>query len=532
MLIVRDLSLHIQDTQNERQALEAELLRHLRIPRDEILSFRILKESVDARKKEDILFNYQLLVSLKQEDAYLRKHRNRPGVSPHYKEDIPLVVPGQETANGRIIVVGFGPAGMFSALTLARAGYRPLILERGQSMVKRTASVETFWKDGTLNPSGNVQFGEGGAGTFSDGKLTTRIKDPRVDQVLDALTAAGAPEEILYRNKPHVGTDRLKGIVMNIRKEIESLGGEFRFETQWEDMATINGAIDKISAGGEWIKAGALILCPGHSARDTYEMLLEKGVALESKAFAVGLRVEHRQRELDANQYGPWADHPKLRASEYTLAAKAASGRGVYSFCMCPGGKVVNASSESGHLCVNGMSYHSRNLENANSAIVVSVSPEDFGKGPLDGIGFQRGLEKRAYEMGGANWNAPVQRVGDFLNDQSSRELSDIVPSITPGYQFAPLHQLLPQDVTQGIKDGMVVFGRRIHDFDKNGLFTGVEARTSAPLRILRGTDLQSVSHQGLYPCGEGAGYAGGIVSAAVDGIKAAEAVIKRFKPV
>lgn len=532
MLLVRDLSLHIKDTLAERQALESELVRHLRIPREEIISFRILKESVDARKKEDILFNYQLLVSLKKEDVYLRKHRNLPGVSPHYKEAIPTVIPGQEPACGRIVVVGFGPSGMFSALTLARAGYQPLIIERGQAMVKRTASVEKFWRDGTLDQAGNVQFGEGGAGTFSDGKLTTRIKDGRVNLVLDALTGAGAPQEILYRNKPHVGTDLLKGVVMNIRKEIEALGGEFRFETQLEDLAMNNGAVDRILAAGEWTQVSALILCPGHSARDTYEMLLERGVAMESKAFAVGLRVEHLQGELDTNQYGPWADHPKLRASEYSLAAKASGGRGVYSFCMCPGGRVVNASSESEQLCVNGMSYHSRNLKNANSAIVVSVSPEDFGHEPLAGIAFQRALEKKAYVMGGANWHAPVQLVEDFLVDRISRDLKEVVPSITPGYTLAPLHQLLSPVVTQGIKDGMAVFGRRIHDFDKNGLFTGVEARTSAPLRILRGTDLQSISHPGLYPCGEGAGYAGGIVSAAVDGIKAAEAVISRFKPV
>lgn len=531
MLLVRDLTLHIKDTDQEREALEAVLVKRLGVPASELESFRILKESVDARKKEDILFNYQVLVSLKQESDFLRKHPDRPGVAPHYAEAVLKVEPGEETPDGRVVIVGFGPAGMFGALTLAKAGYRPLIIERGQDMVARTASVEAFWRDGSLNPAGNVQFGEGGAGTFSDGKLTTRIKDPRVNQVLDAFTQAGAPQEILYRNKPHVGTDLLKGVVMKIRREIESLGGEFRFLTQLEDLEAMAGSLTRIKLSGEWIKAGALLLCPGHSARDTYAMLRERGVALESKAFAVGLRVEHLQAGLDSNQYGPWASHPKLRASEYTLAAKAADGRGVYSFCMCPGGRVVNASSEAGHLCVNGMSYHARDLTNANSAIVVSVTPEDFGPGLMDGIAFQKSLEKKAFELGGSNWHAPVQLTQDFLEDRTSRDLKKVLPSITPGFSLAPLHEVFPPVVTQGIKDGMVSFGRKIPGFDKAGLFTGVETRTSAPLRILRGEDLQSISHRGLYPCGEGAGYAGGIVSAAVDGIKAAEAVIRRFRP-
>ena len=531
MLLVRDITLHIKNTEDERQALESELIRKLRIPAGEIQSFRILKESVDARKKEDIFFNYQLLVSLKKEESYLKKHANIAGVAPHYSVESPLIIPGEEVPSGRIVVVGFGPAGMFSALTLARAGYRPLILERGQDVVARTASVEGFWNGGPLNPAGNVQFGEGGAGTFSDGKLTTRIKDLRVNQVLDAFTKAGAPEEILYRNKPHVGTDLLKGVVMNIRNEIIRFGGEFRFTTQLEDIEAVNDRITKVKAGGEWLSAAAVILCPGHSARDTYAMLMDRKVAMESKAFAVGLRVEHLQSDIDSNQYGSWASHPKLRASEYSLAAKAAGGRGVYSFCMCPGGQVVNASSEEGRLCVNGMSNHARNLANANSAIVVSVSPQDFGQEPMAGIEFQRKIEGKAFEMGGSNWQSPVQQTADFLQDRTSQDLKTVLPSIKPGFNFAPLHELLPAPITQGLKDGLEIFGRRIHGFDRDGILTGVEARTSAPLRILRNPELQSVSHNGLYPCGEGAGYAGGIVSAAVDGIKAAEAVIKRFKP-
>lgn len=531
MILVRDLSLHIRDTLDEESALRRELASHLDLAMEEVKHFRILKESIDARKKDDIYFNYQVLVSLDQEEAYLISRPNKPGVSAHYKEEVQAVLPGSETAQGRIIVTGFGPAGMFCALTLARAGYRPLVLERGPDMAARTAAVETFWSGGSFDPSGNVQFGEGGAGTFSDGKLTTRIRDPRVSLVLDALTDAGAPPEILYRNKPHVGTDLLKGVVMNIRREILALGGEIRFNTLVEDFKAPQGQVKEVCAAGEWMPCAALILCPGHSARDTYELLGERGVALEGKAFAVGLRIEHLQAELDKIQYGPWADHPKLRASEYSLATKLSNGRGVYSFCMCPGGQVVNASSEDGLLCVNGMSFHARDLSNANSALVVSVTPEDYGHKPGDGIAFQRRLEQKAFAMGGGAWRAPVQVTADFLKGRTSRDLKSVLPSIRPGFAFAPLHGLLPEPVTQSLKEGLVLFGRRIRGFDKNGLFTGVETRTSAPVRILRGENMQSVSHQNLYPCGEGAGYAGGIVSASVDGIRSAEAVIGRFRP-
>lgn len=531
MILVRDLSLHIEKTELEREALLGELCRRLEVSDSAIDSFRILKESVDARKKEDIYFNYQVLVSLKEEAAYLAAGSLPTGVSPHYEEVSEPVVPGEAPLTGRIIVVGFGPAGIFAGLTLARAGYRPLILERGPAMAERTSAVERFWQNGAFDPAANVQFGEGGAGAFSDGKLTTRIRDLRVEQVLSALTGAGAPEEILYRNKPHVGTDLLKGVVMNLRREILQLGGEIRFSTRLLDLRTANGRVTHVNAGGNWIQAAALILCPGHSARDTYEMLHAHGVAMESKAFAVGLRVEHLQAELDQNQYGVWASHPKLRASEYSLTANLPQGRGVYSFCMCPGGQVVNASSEDGLLCVNGMSYHARDLTNANSAVVVSVSPADFGTAPLSGIAFQRELERTAFRMGGSDWKAPVQLTSDFLKNRVSRDLKQVYPSVTPGFAFAPLHQALPPAVTASLQQALPLFGRRIRGFDKHGLLTGVEARTSAPLRILRGADLQSPSHQGLYPCGEGAGYAGGIVSAAVDGIKAAEAVIRTGRP-
>ena len=530
MLLVQDIKLHILETDQEEAVLRRRLVEALQVAPEELKSFRILKESIDARKKEDIYFSYQLLAELRDEGAYLKKE-SREGVSLHYSKEEQTLRIGSEPQTGRIIVVGFGPAGMLAALTLAKAGYHPLVLERGQTVDKRTDAVEAFWAGGALDCQSNVQFGEGGAGTFSDRKLTTRIRDPRVDQVIDALISAGAPEEISYLNKPHVGTDLLKGVVQRIRQEITALGGEIRFGACFEGLHMKEGRVNRILSGGEWLETSAVILATGHSARDTYRILEEDGVALEAKAFAVGLRVEHLQKELDEIQYGTWASHPKLRASEYSLAKRTSSGRGVYSFCMCPGGRVVNSSSEEGHLCVNGMSYHARDLRNANAAIVVSVSPADFGEKPLDGIVFQQALEAKAFAMGGGNWQAPVQLAQDFLKNRSSRGLKQVMPSVGPDFTLAPLHELLPVEVTKSLQEGLSVFGRRIRGFDRNGVLTGVETRTSAPVRILRGEDLQSITHPGLYPTGEGAGYAGGIVSAAVDGIKAAEAVIRRFQP-
>lgn len=531
MLSVRDIKLHISETEQEEEALKKELLSRLGVKAEELKSFRILKESVDARKKGDIYFNYQLLAELRDEEGYLSSRGGTEGVSLHYSEEAVRVSPGSEPLAGRIVVVGFGPAGIFSALTLARAGYRPLVVERGSSVEERTRKVEDFWAGGRLDAESNVQFGEGGAGTFSDGKLTTRIKDPRVDTVIKSFIRAGAPRDISYLNKPHVGTDLLKGVVRNIRKEIIALGGEVRFGSKLEELDSQGGRVTRVRIGDEWVETSAVILAIGHSARDSYAMLKEGGVAMEAKAFAVGLRAEHLQRELDEVQYGPWASHPKLKASEYSLAARTSSGRGVYSFCMCPGGRVVNSSSEEGRLCVNGMSFHARDLANANAAIVVSVTPEDFGREALDGIAFQRDLEEKAYAMGGGSWRAPVQLASDYLKGRGSRSLKNVMPSVGPDFTLAPVHELLPAPVTESLKEGLTIFGRRIRGFDRSGVLTGVETRTSAPVRILRGSDHQSLSHQGLYPTGEGAGYAGGIVSAAVDGIKAAEAVIGRFDP-
>ncbi|PKK40363.1 NAD(FAD)-utilizing dehydrogenase [Clostridiaceae bacterium JG1575] len=528
MLDVRDVKLPLEETLQEKEALQRALCKRLRVPQEAILSLQILKESVDARKKDRIFILYRLLVRLA---PGVRLRGTPPGVTPYAPEPQPALLIGGEPLNGPVVIAGFGPAGLFAALTLARSGYAPLVLERGEDVEARTQKVEAFWAGGALDPESNVQFGEGGAGTFSDGKLTTRIRDPRVQGILEDFVRAGAPEEIHYRNKPHVGTDLLKGVVRSLREAMIEAGGRILFTTRLEDLAARDGRLQEAKWGGQWHRVGALVLCPGHSARDTYEMLWARGVPLEAKSFAVGLRVEHLQEAIDACQYGQWAHHPKLRASEYTLAGRTGARRGVYSFCMCPGGQVVNASSEAGRLCVNGMSYHARDRRQANSALVVSVGPEDFGPLPLSAITFQRQLEEKAYQMGqGKDW-APVQRTCDFLEGTLTQRFEGVYPEVSPGFTSAPLHELLPEVLTQGLRDGLRLFGRRIRGFDSQGVLTGVESRTSAPLRILRGEGFFSPGFEGLYPCGEGAGYAGGIVSAAVDGVRIAQALMARYAP-
>lgn len=520
MFLVHDIKLSLEESLDEDNQLRRKLARYLGVPEDALGDFRIVHESVDARRKSDIRLVYQLAVSL------------RPGKS--LKKDLPRWQPpeepeiagGDEVLEDPIGVLGFGPAGMFCALHLARRGYRPLVFERGKSVAQRSRAIEAFWQGGSLDPNNNVQFGEGGAGTFSDGKLTTRSKDPRVGQVLRDFIKAGAPAEIAWRNKPHVGTDLLRDVVKNIRQEIESLGGRVLFDHQITDWQQSGNRITAVEAAGEWWPVSALVLAPGHSARDTYGLLHRQAVAMEAKPFAVGLRIEHRQAALDEAQYGKAASHPKLRAAEYRLASQAL-GRGVYSFCMCPGGLVVNASSEPDRLCVNGMSYHARDEEMGNSALVVSVTPKDYGSRVLDGVIFQRSLEEAAFTMGGGDYSAPVQNVQDFLKGVASRRLV-LTPSVGPAHVAAKLHDLLPGPVTESLRVGLGTFDKKIRGFAQ-GLFTGVETRTSAPVRILRQETYQAPGLANLYPCGEGAGYAGGIVSAAVDGLRVSEALIQRF---
>ncbi len=486
----------------------------------------ILRESLDARKKEAILRVYTLVVTVKDGT------RLRGAFQPFKEEPYQAPTSGSEPLAERPVIVGMGPAGLMAGYLLALQGYKPLILERGQDVDTRTLQVQAFWDTGLLEPESNVQFGEGGAGTFSDGKLTCRTRDNRSHWFFQKLVNAGAPAEILYQAKPHVGTDKLKDVVKAIRTEIGSLGGEIRFGCRVTDLiAEENRVRGVITAAGERIDSGAVILAIGHSARDTFEALVRQGVALAAKPFAVGFRIEHPQLMIDAAQYGSAAGHPFLGAADYHLTHQSSGGRAVYTFCMCPGGHVVGAASEPEHLVVNGMSYHARDGRNANSALLVTVSPQDYEPGPLGGIAFQRGIERKAYLAGGGGYHAPVQKVSDFLAGIPSTDLNGLAPSHQPGVVPGNVGSLLPEDLTEALREGLSAMGKKLKGFSgEQAILTGVETRSSSPVRISRdGTTLESVSHKGLYPTGEGAGYAGGIVSSAVDGILAAESIIRRY---
>ena len=527
MIKINNIELYLEEDKDDIVKKTANILR---ISEEEILEVRIVKESVDARK-EPLKFVYGILVRIKHEKEVMEKVRNKD-ISYYEEKEPEKVIPGSEKLSSRPVVVGFGPCGLFTALKLAEEGYRPLVLERGQEITERDQAVDLFMEKGILDPSSNIQFGEGGAGAYSDGKLTTRIKDVRVREVLEKLIDAGAPEDISYLAKPHVGTDLLKNVVKNIRNRIISLGGEVRFNTKLEDIEIRNGKVTSIIANREKIPCDVLVLAIGHSARDTYEMLFQRSFSMIAKSMAVGVRVENLQWRINESQYGSAHLHPKLKPAEYSLTAKAPDARGVYSFCMCPGGIVVPASSEEGMVAVNGMSYHARDGKNANSAVVVSVNPSDYGPHPLDGIRFQRELEKKAFQMGGGNYYAPVQKVEDFLSGRVSTSFGEVTPSYVPGVHFADFTKLFPAYITEGLKKGFTEFDRKIKGFSGHGaIMTGVETRTSSPVRILRGDHLESVNVSGVYPAGEGAGYAGGIISSAVDGLKIGEAVIRKYQP-
>lgn len=492
---------------------------------------RILRQAVDARRKAHISFVYTLEVDTPHEAAVRRRlRRDKDVVALLPKEALP-VVPGTQPLPGRPVVVGMGPAGLLAALALARHGYRPLLVERGRHVDARSADVAQFWQSGRLDASSNVQFGEGGAGTFSDGKLTTRVNHPRMQELLDLFVAAGAPAEIAYLHKPHVGTDVLRQVVKNLREEILRLGGEVFFERQLTDLVIQEGRVTAVElSGGRRELCGALLLAIGHSARDTYTMLHARGVAMEPKPFAIGLRVEHPQELVDQAQYGAAAGHPRLGAADYALVHHQGE-RTAYSFCMCPGGLVIASSSEAGGLVTNGMSLYSRASGLANSALVVNVLPEDYGGGPLGGIAFQRRWEQAAFALGGGSYAAPVQAVGDFLQGRGETAFLT-APSYRPGTQRSDLSRCLPPFVVDTLRAALPEFGRKLRGFAHPGaVLTGVETRTSAPLRLPRGRDFQSLSLQGLYPVGEGAGYAGGIMSAALDGYLAALAVIEAYGP-
>ena len=520
---ITDLRLELDGSESN---LKREVAKRLRVRPEEIRSLKLFRRSVDARRKDDV--HFVCTVDADCPHSSVPRDRKISKAEP-YRYRLPESRPPE----GRPVVVGFGPAGMFAALVLAQAGWRPIVLERGSRVEERRKKAELFWRTGALDPECNVQFGEGGAGTFSDGKLNTGTKDPRIRKVLEEFAAAGAPEEILWLAKPHIGTDLLPGVVRNIRRTILSLGGEILFDTRMTRLLSRNGRVSGVEflpSGGtpERLDARDVVLAVGHSARDTFAMLAETGLPMEAKPFAVGARIEHPQRLIDAVQYGKFAGNPALGAADYKLAVHLDDGRGVYTFCMCPGGTVVAAASEPGRLVTNGMSEFSRGGQNANSALLVNVGPADFGgSGPLAGVEFQRRLEEKAFVLGGGGFRAPAQRVEDFLAERPSSGFGDVAPSYPVGVTPCSLDACLPDFVAGSMREGLRRMDARLRGFAyPDAVLTGVESRSSSPVRLLRGEHLQSVGLAGLYPCGEGAGYAGGIVSAAVDGIRCAEGIL------
>lgn len=526
MIRITELRLPLE---HSADALPAAIAQRLGVTLDEVLAFTIFKRGYDARKRDAIVLVYTIDLTIAAEAAVLARFSTDQHINPSPDTRYQPVAQAPENLEQRPVIVGFGPCGIMAGLLLAQMGFRPLILERGKKVRERTKDTWGLWRKSELNPESNVQFGEGGAGTFSDGKLYSQIKDPKHygRKVLTEFVKAGAPEEILYLSKPHIGTFRLVKMVENIRHQIEQLGGEIRFQQQVTDLVIEAGQVrGLVLANGEQIRTDHVVMALGHSARDTFTMLHQRGVFMEAKPFSLGFRIEHPQRLIDQARFGKHAGNEKLGAADYKLVHHANNGRAVYSFCMCPGGQVVAATSEIGRVVTNGMSQYSRAERNANAGIVVGVTPEDFPGDPLAGLEFQRQWESRAYELGGCNYHAPGQLVGDFIKGQASTQLGTVEPSYQPGVQLTDLATSLPDYAIGAIREALPAFERQIKGFSLyDAVLTGVETRTSSPLRMTRGQDLQSVNIKGLYPAGEGAGYAGGILSAGVDGIKVAEAV-------
>ncbi|MED9968719.1 MAG: hypothetical protein UFA98_01735 [Ruminococcus sp.] len=526
--MIRVNNLHIPIDYDDN-TIKHKVCKELRIDKSAVKSVSLFRRSIDARKKDSIYFLCSVDVVLNtNENAVLKKSKNASPVKPYeYRLE-------KWTGGASPVVVGMGPAGLFAALILAQSGARPVVLERGRDVDSRTADVQKFWKDGRLNVKSNVQFGEGGAGTFSDGKLNTGTKDIRQRKVLEEFVKHGAPDEILYNAKPHIGTDKLKITVKNIREEIISLGGTVIFEACMTGFITKDGKITAVeyekNGKKNMIETDSVIMALGHSARDTFEMLNAKKIPLEAKPFSVGARIEHLCEAIDKSQYGKFAGNKNLGAASYKMNVQTQNGRGAYTFCMCPGGRVVNASSEDNMLCTNGMSEFSRNEVNSNAALLVGVTPKDYQSvDPLAGMYYQRRLEAAAFKLGGESFCAPVQCVEDFLQNRKTTGLGEVKPSILPGYELSDLNSILPEYISDSMKEAITAMGKRLKGFDfPDAVLTGLETRSSSPVRILRDAEtLQSVGVKGLYPCGEGAGYAGGIISAAVDGIKCAEKIIQ-----
>ncbi|MBO5460638.1 MAG: FAD-dependent oxidoreductase [Ruminococcus sp.] len=516
---------------HSQKALEEKIRKALRLSKKEVFTYKIFKQSVDARKKPEIYYIYTVDVEISQEKRFLKGFKNVSQV-----QDVIYQLPKSGTAelSNRPVVAGAGPAGLFCTWLLAKAGYHPLLIERGAAVEERIQDVEEFWKTGVLNTASNVQFGEGGAGTFSDGKLNTVVKDKygRNRFVLETFVRFGAPENILYEQKPHIGTDILMNVVRNMREEIKELGGEILFHTQLTDLVLEKSGDNMclkgiVLNGKETVDTQLLVLAIGHSARDTFQMLYDHGIPMSAKSFAVGVRIEHPQKMIQEVQYGTeMAD--KLPAAAYKMTEQVSTGRGVYTFCMCPGGYVVNASSEEGLLAVNGMSYNGREGENANSAIIVTVTPDDYPQEhPLAGVLFQRELEKRAFEAGAGK--IPVQCFGDFCENKATKEFGEVHPKMKGNYQMANVRPVFPEVLADSLEEGIKAMDKKIKGYArKDALISGVESRTSSPVKIHRDDHFES-SFTGIYPCGEGAGYAGGITSAAMDGLKTAEAIIQKY---
>ena len=524
--MIRISQIKVPIKENTRDKIILECSRKLRINKSNIESYKINKRSIDARKKPDLFYVYELDLVVKDEESILKHNKN---IRKTPKENYKFEILGSKKLNHRPIIVGSGPCGLFCSYFLAEAGYNPLIVERGEKIEDREKNIERFFETGVLDPNSNIQFGEGGAGTFSDGKLNTLVKDKKYRQkrIFEILVENGAPEEILYEGKPHIGTDILRNVIKNIRNKIISMGGDFLFNTTLTDINISDGEVVSVVLNNDRkVETDILVLALGHSARDTFKILYEKGINITSKPFAVGVRVQHLQKDIDRSQYGE-ENLKFIGKASYKLTYQTKNKRGVYTFCMCPGGYVLNASSEEGHLAVNGMSNHERESENANSAVIVTVSKRDYGEGPLAGVRYQRLLEEKAFKLG--NGAIPIQTLGDFKLNKETDKLGKIKPVIKGKYKYSNLRDVFSSEISSSIIEAMNYFDHKIAGFGSDDvILAAVESRTSSPIRIIRDDDLES-NIEGIYPAGEGAGYAGGITSAAIDGVKVAEAISRKF---